>query len=139
MPGCCYIQPTAALGTATPDFSSRLTLKAYPMGGWATRQQRFEVGVFLFLVGLPSKVHDFQLPGFGIRGFLLLWYISPSRADKLHQPKFEVRVFGSPIMVRWSMACYSLFLTYNLPGGRLPYPPPRECISMPCTYPQKLQ
>ena len=45
-------------GAPTPDFSSGLIRKAFPVNRYAARQQRFEIRVFLPLGGLPSQTDD---------------------------------------------------------------------------------
>ena len=56
------IQGQTALGTPAPDFLSGFTPLAFPMGGYATRQRRFGIRVFLLLGELPSKVDEPHLP-----------------------------------------------------------------------------
>ena len=53
---------SSCLRGATPDFSSGLTSKAFPMNGYAARQRRFEIRVFLPLDELPSQVVEPHLP-----------------------------------------------------------------------------
>ena len=45
-------------GTSAPDLSSRLTPKAFPGLYMATRQQRFEIKVFLLLDELPFQANE---------------------------------------------------------------------------------
>ncbi|KAH3692582.1 hypothetical protein DPMN_193132 [Dreissena polymorpha] len=41
---------------------SRLTLLAFPINGYASRQRRFDFRVFLLLVKPPTKEDESQLP-----------------------------------------------------------------------------
>ena len=62
LPEGCRHQQSNCLRGSTPDFSSGLTPEAFPVTGYAARQRRFEIRVFLPLAGLPSWVDEPQLP-----------------------------------------------------------------------------
>ena len=53
---------SSCLRGSTPDFSSELTSEAFPMNGYAARQRRFEIRVFLLLDELASQVVEPHLP-----------------------------------------------------------------------------